>query len=328
MSKCSFYFASAESPTQFNLQKQLLAAGFESAKKTEKADFSDNNLTLNEDFTEILEYKHLLAALTEKHCPDIMPLTFLIDDNNYNEVIDTMAAAPTLQPNFVWILKPALLNNAEGIKIFNSLDDIKQHFEGTDRFGGQHVLQQYITHPHLLNGHKYTFRMFVIISNFTGVYLYKNGYFNVAREAYPSNDFSHLEPHLTNEHLHADHSPNVWQIPTKQCPNFDAIYQKMQHSIHEVIAALNKEAPALFSDHTRAKAFSFFGFDFMLDEKLKLWLLEVNHAPCFPKEEDHLLQEHLYDEFWKTIITSFIVPMTEKKDADIGKSQLLDEIQY
>lgn len=323
MTTHTFYFSSTESPTQFNLQKHLLTHGFKTSK-AKNADFSDKNLTLNENHTQLLEYKHLLATLTEKHCPDVMPLTYRIDDNNYSEVIQMISEK--FGDNKTWILKPALLNNGQGIKVFQHLNDIKTHYQGTDRYGGLHVLQQYLLHPHLLNGHKYTFRMFVIITNFAGVYLYKNGYFNVGREAYNANDFSNLGVHLTNEHLNPDHSPNIWQIPTTRCPNFDVIYQQMNAIVKNVIHALKNEAADLLTDHSEAKAFSLFGFDFILDEQLKLWLLEVNHAPCFPKDEQHILQQHLYDEFWETIVRDFIEPIVERNDQRVGKSTLVDAV--
>ena len=59
-----FYFSSTESPTQFNLQKHLLKHDFIPTKDGSISDFSDKNLTLNENYTELLEYKHLLAELT------------------------------------------------------------------------------------------------------------------------------------------------------------------------------------------------------------------------------------------------------------------------
>ena len=326
-----FHFASTQSPTQFNIRKQLISAGFKSTTDANQADFSDKNLTLNEEYTQLLEYKHLLAALTQQYCPEVMPLTYIIDDNNYSDVMHLIAQQHYQQhkkstdhrPDLAWILKPALLNNGEGIQLFNCLSDIKAHFQGTARYSSFHVLQQYILQPHLLNGHKYTFRMFVIITNFAGVYLYKNGYFNVGRKPYDVNNFADLGVHLTNEHLNPDHTPNIWQIPTKQCPNFDIIYQKMQNIIRKIIHALNMEVPALLTDHKNEKAFSLFGFDFMLDEQLNLWLLEVNHAPCFPKDKNHVLQKYLYDEFWQTLFHDFIKPIVENNDRRIGQSSLL-----
>lgn len=290
----------------------------------DRANFSDQNLTLDEKYTQLLEYKHLLATLTQKYCPEVMPLTYVIHDANYLEIIEEIAEQQKTIKN--WILKPALLNNGEGIKVFHSLNAIKAHFQSSDRYSGPHVLQQYIIHPHLLNGHKYTFRMFVLITNFAGVYLYKNGYFNVGREAYTANNFTNLGIHLTNEHLNPDHSPNIWQIPTTRCPNFDVIYQKMQTIVKAIITALQKDVPAFLTDYSKAKAFSLFGFDFILDDQLKLWLLEINHAPCFPKDENHILQQHLYNTFWQTIISDFVKPMMENKNKSIGKSPLFDKI--
>lgn len=313
-----YYFESLESPTQYNIERLLRTENFTAAARPKTASFSDINLTLN-PATQILEYKHQLATLIQNDYSNIMPKTFIIDANTAPQIIDQ------LEPHSVWILKPALLNNGTGIKIFQHHQDIRQHFLGHKRYDGIHVLQRYIDKPHLLNGHKYSFRMFVVITNFSGAYLYPHGYFNVCRTPYSADDYSVLNAHLTNEHLHADHTPNNWQIPTQRCPNFDIIFPMMQSQIASTLKALAKEAPQLFSDPTKPPAFSLFGFDFMLDEALNLWLLEVNHGPCFPKAEPHILKQHLYDHFWQSLHKCFVLPIinheTIKPDMDFVSCQ-------
>jgi len=308
MSNRTFYFQSLASPTQHNLHRYLLAAGFQQAANSKAADFSDKNLTLNEADTELLESKHLLASLVQKYCPQVMPATYVIHDHNFNEILDFIADAHNAHEQ-VWILKPALLNNAEGVMLFDDLEAVRTHFKGTKRFAGYHVLQRYVENPHLLNGHKYTFRMFVIITNFAGAYLYPHGYFNVSREKYSQENLQNLAAHLTNEHLNSDHSPNNWQVPTDRCPNFDVIYRQMQQTVTATVSALKKESEQLFCDNPADKAFSFFGYDFILDDELNLFMLEVNHCPCFPRGDDHPLQKYLYEPFWQEVIKQFVMPI-------------------
>jgi tubulin--tyrosine ligase len=52
-----------------------------------------------------------------------------------------------------------------------------------------------------------------------------------------------------------------------------------------------------------------FGFDLMLDRSHRLWLLEINHGPCFPIEDHHPLQRVLYDEFWRAMLNRFVLPI-------------------
>jgi hypothetical protein len=193
--------------------------------------------------------------------------------------------------------------------LFESLEQVYQHYLSTDRLGGPHVLQQYVDRPHLLQGHKYSLRMFVVISNYCGSYLYPQGYFNIARQSYQPNDLSMLGAHLTNEHLPLQGESAHHQIPTSQCPSFEGIYEKIVSAVKQVLAALKRQAPELFFSLEAHAAFSLFGFDFMLDEQLRLWLLEVNHGPCFPKSEHHPLQDYLYRDFWQKITGCFVMPI-------------------
>lgn len=38
--------------------------------------------------------------------------------------------------------------------------------------------------------------------------------------------------------------------------------------------------PAISTKHLHYQSFQLFGFDFMVDEELKVWLIEVNGAPA------------------------------------------------
>lgn len=290
-------------PTQFNIAQCLLQLGFGVVHCAGEASFNDRNLQLHKA-CEKLEYKHLLAELCQQNFPEMMPPTFYIDRWCFKETLKMLSN----NLGRVWVLKPSLLNNGEGIKIFTLLEAIKAHFESPGHFDGPHVLQQYITKPHLLNGHKYSFRMFVVITNYSGAYLYPQGYFNVCHDVYKGYNFDSLGCHLTNEHLEGFGECNSIQIPTTQCQNFDKIYSQMRESVMRVLRAFRLSSPDVFS-FEEFKAFSIFGFDFMLDKNLKLWLLEINHGPCFPKQENHPLQEYLYNDFWQAVLNQFVMPI-------------------
>ena len=244
-----------------------------------------------------LEFKHLLSTLLKDAGCDIQPLTYYIDDDNFFQVIHELSYS--LGP---WILKPSMLNNGQHIHLFENSHQLLEHYCQSKRMGGPHVLQQYIHPPHLLQGpekgHKYSIRMFVVITA-DNAYLYPHGYFNVALRPYVADFVQDKRCHLTNEHL-SDDVVNVVQIPTQQY----AIFQRFFPKIKVMTAKL---CSAFYSQHQAPETFkyAFLGIDFMVDASERVWILEVNHGPCFPTEEDHPLYEKLYKGFWQSFIQQF-----------------------
>jgi hypothetical protein len=57
-----------------------------------------------------------------------------------------------------------------------------------------------------------------------------------------------------------------------------------------------------------------FGFDFLVDENMRAWILEANHGPCFPITETHALHTLLYDEFWRSFIERFVLPIADDNE--------------
>lgn len=320
------YCLTQQSPTSYNLAKYLQQQGWRSTYFNWRADFGEKNLQFNQSAAETLEFKHLLAQLVAQYCPHTMPETYVINDDNWSTVLSDIADKYYLQnqqvidhiDDLVWILKPSFLNNGQHIKIFTHLSQLEQHYLQSDRLGGEHVLQRYLTNPHLLRGHKYTTRLFVIISNYAGAFLYPDGYVNVALLPYQPEDCTDLSSHLTNEHLREDEA-NVIQIPTQEFDFFPAVYRQIASIVTDIINALQQHCPQAFAA-TKPRTLAIFGFDFINDEDGRVWLLEANHGPCFPIEDHHPLQKYLYADFWQEFISNFVLP--------IAKQQAAEDIKY
>jgi hypothetical protein len=321
-----YYLPHVQSPTSFNLQNHLIALGWTASRFAWLAHFGEKNLEFHIDAAEALEYKHLLARLVARFCPEVMPETYPINDTNWTSVLNHVAEQYYFKEDrlmdqmddLVWILKPALLNNGQQIKIFQQLSQIEQHYLSSNRLGGDHVLQTYITNPHLLNGKKYSIRMFVVLTNYAGVFLYPHGYFNVGLHPYQPGQFNDLRSHLTNEHL-SDVESNVMQVPTQELDTvFPPIYQQIKTIITAVVSGLQRCYPDAFTcTWTSKRKLAFFGFDFMVDTDMHVWLLEANHGPCFPTSDTHPLQNKLYSIFWQDSINNFVLPIAKRES---GKS--------
>lgn len=331
-----FYLRQSQSPTYFNLARYLLEQGWHPTRFSWLADFGEKNFQFDLLASQCLEFKNLLAQLVAQYCPQVMPATYCINDYNWPLVLNQIAHDYYQQDHqlldqlnhLVWILKPALLNNGQHIKIFQSLSQLEHHYLSANRLGGEHVLQHYVLKPHLLKGpqmgHKYSIRMFVVLTNYAGAYLYPKGYLNVGLHPYQTNDFTDIRSHLTNEHLKEDEF-NVVQIITQQYEIFKPFYPKIKEIIACTISGLKKLHPQAFIER-KPPALAIFGFDFMVDSNLKVWLLEANHAPCFPISEEHPLQKSLYYDFWQAIIKSFVVPIARKQPKECLQYQLFEAV--
>lgn len=306
MNTPTFHFFSYRTAIRFHLTKRLIQLGWEKAPSAQEAHFSDHNLSLNDEVSQHLEYKHLLAQLVAKHCPSIMPLTYWVDEDNYQQVLAKIMYQHYLDqqhPIKLWVLKPSLLNNGDQIKVVN-FEQLKQHYQQPNRLGGPHVIQQYIESA-LIDNRKYTFRMPVVLTNYAGVFIYKQGYINIS--ACPFDLYSpDRKVHITNYVLDGEFA-NIEQRSTQTIAGFDDIYKQMQRIVSLITQAILKIAPRYLRG--RLKIFEIFGFDFMLDAHHKLWLLEINQGPDSPTFEYNCLDEVLWEPFWQDIIDDFVLPI-------------------
>lgn len=318
-----FCLRAAQSPTYYNLCHFLQELGWKSTRFNCLSHFNETHFQYNARITERLEFKHLLAELVAPCCPEVMPQSYPINDENWALILNHIAQKHYQQDgvlldkmdSMAWILKPALLNNGQHIKIFEKLSQIEHHFLSANRLGGEHVLQSYVMNPYLLKGpregHKFSIRMFVVLTHLGDAYLYPQGYFNISLQPYSHTDFSDMRPHLTNEHLQ-ENARNVIQIPTEQYDFFKPYYPQIKDTVSKVMRGLKALYSKEFTLESQPKL-AIFGFDFMIDNAERLWLLEANNAPCFPISKDHPLQERVYAPFWRAFIDKFVLPIATKK---------------
>lgn len=315
----SFYFFNERYATRFHIARRLAAKGWTRAVCPEQADFSDQNLILNDEISQHLEYKHLLWQLCERYCPQVMPLSYCVNDDNYQAVLAKIMYThylypPRSDPHAVkapplkWILKPALLNNGDDIKLFEDIDALRLYYDNPRRLGGEHVIQQYITNPALIGGRKYTFRISALLTNFAGVLLNKHGYINISALPFDlSQGLSNRKMHITNYVLDGEFA-HIEQRATQEVPEFAEIYRQMVTIVKKILEAILTLAPA-YLQRQKIKKMEIFGFDFMLDQEKKLWLLEINQSPDAPTFEENSLEAVLWTPFWQNIVDNFVLPI-------------------
>ncbi|CAJ0928465.1 unnamed protein product [Ranitomeya imitator] len=185
----------------------------------------------------------------------------------------------------------------EGILISSNA---AQLLDFIDNQGQVHVIQKYLENPLLLEpGHrKFDIRSWVLVDNQYNIFLYREGVLRTSSEPYNDSDFEDMTSHLTNHCIQKEHSKNYGRYEEGNEMFFEEFNQYLMTSLNinlensilwqikQIIRiCLTCIEPAISTKHLPYQSFQLFGFDFMVDEDLNVWLLEVNGAPACAQAE-------------------------------------------
>eukprot|EP00092_Neocalanus_flemingeri_P038130 GFUD01041502.1.p1 GENE.GFUD01041502.1~~GFUD01041502.1.p1 ORF type:complete len:823 (+),score=239.66 GFUD01041502.1:63-2531(+) len=194
-----------------------------------------------------------------------------------------------------WIVKPPALARGEGIKVINKWSQIP----ATRPL----VVQRYVARPYLINETKFDLRLYVLVTSMNPlrIYLYDDGLVRFASNKYTNESskvhdvFTHLTnysinkksaSYLSNE-TSSEAQGHKWTLKTLW-RHFDAegidhsvIWEKIKDLMIKTIISAESSMVNLFQNNvaSRYSCFELFGFDILLDSRLKPWLIEVNISP-------------------------------------------------
>jgi hypothetical protein len=192
----------------------------------------------------------------------------------------------------MWLVKPAAENQGRGIQVFkNNFVDLKMFLQKKPS-GTFWIVQKYIERPLLYYNRKFDIRMWAVITSKQEFYIYKPGYIRTSSDAYDTE--SNLNyVHLTNNCLQ-QYGNKYGAFEDGNTVSFGrfANYLKEKHAdkkinfetdllsrmkdlmIDTYLATKNELNP-----HKRQNCFEFLGYDFLIDEDFRVWLIEVNTNP-------------------------------------------------
>lgn len=218
----------------------------------------------------------------------------------------------------VWVAKSSA--GAKGAGIFIS-SDANELLDYIDSQGQVHVIQKYLERPLLLEpGHrKFDIRSWVLLDHQYNIYLYKEGVLRTSSDPYNSTDFQDITSHLTNHCIQKEFSKNYGKYEEGNEMFFEEFNQYLMNThnvslensilpqIKQIIrSCLISIECAIGTKLLPYHSFQLFGFDFMVDEDLKVWLIEVNGAPACAQK--------LYAELCQGIVDvaiSCVFPLSE-----------------
>ncbi|ODM95085.1 putative tubulin polyglutamylase TTLL2 [Orchesella cincta] len=187
----------------------------------------------------------------------------------------------------VWISKPIGQSQGKGIFLTTDLSNI-----ATDK---KSVIQEYISRPLLIGGYKWDIRLYVCVSAIDPlvIYIYQEGLCRFATEKYDTSDLTAMYSHLTNASLNKL-SPTYeedkeligqgckWPLrklrqyfKDQNIPD----WYMWQNIMAMIVLTVIGDSLRLGYSASNRNCFDLFGFDILVDEELRPWLLECNYSP-------------------------------------------------
>lgn len=223
-------------------------------------------------------------------------MQFFPDTYPMPEAYHLLQDAAHAEPDAMWILKPKNSSRGRDISLVQDIAAVPT--------GDKWMVQRYLHEPHLMNGHKYVMRLYVLITSVEPlrVYLFEEGFAKLASEPYdldtPDNIFSHLtNPDVNATNVGSD-APVVF-IPLSEYRSWlreqsedDAkLVSDLQDLVTLTVISV-RETMRRRVRKTGADAsgcYELLGLDCLVDRSLKPWILECNLSPsldicCAPKD--------------------------------------------
>nr|CAH8830047.1 unnamed protein product [Trichobilharzia regenti] len=253
-------------------------------------------------------YQNRYGRLPIMVMDDFFPTTFIVDDPKEREAYLKIHQSDV---SSLWICKPIGQNQGKGIFLVRDIEAFKVQLQKRDEEARNQpsglpprIIQRYIINPLLLDGCKFDIRCYILIAC-TMPYLvfYHPGYIRRSAKPYSSDD-PNLVTHLTNQFVQKK-DPGYSEIKNNTVWSWTQVndyinqhYQeekklpvdwaktilqwKIQRIIHHIFTTVKNRLAA------RVGLFELLGLDFMLDENMKVWLLEVNSNPALQTHCDVL----------------------------------------
>ncbi|KAM4731682.1 tubulin monoglutamylase TTLL4 isoform 1-T2 [Anableps anableps] len=194
-----------------------------------------------------------------------------------------------------WIVKPPASARGIGIQVIHKWSQLPRR--------RPLLVQKYLHKPYLIGGNKFDLRIYVYVTSYDPlrIYMFSDGLVRFASCKYSSsmktlnNKFMHLTNYSVNK-KNSEYQTNsddkacqghkwalkaLWHYLDSKGINTTLIWEKIKDIVIKTIIASEPYVNTLLKMHVKTpySCHELFGFDIMLDENLKPWILEVNISP-------------------------------------------------
>uniref|UniRef100_A0A1A7XK55 Tubulin tyrosine ligase-like family, member 4 n=1 Tax=Iconisemion striatum TaxID=60296 RepID=A0A1A7XK55_9TELE len=194
-----------------------------------------------------------------------------------------------------WIVKPPASARGIGIQVIHKWSQMPRK--------RPLLVQRYLQKPYLIGGNKFDLRIYVYVPSYDPlrIYVFSDGLVRFASCKYSSstktlgNKFMHLTNYSVNK-KNSEYQTNsdnkacqghkwalkaLWLYLGSKGIDTTLIWDKIKDIVIKTIIASEPYVNSLLKMHVKTtySCHELFGFDIMLDENLKPWILEVNISP-------------------------------------------------
>eukprot|EP01061_Rhynchopus_euleeides_P006912 TRINITY_DN15898_c0_g2_i1.p1 TRINITY_DN15898_c0_g2~~TRINITY_DN15898_c0_g2_i1.p1 ORF type:complete len:323 (+),score=85.19 TRINITY_DN15898_c0_g2_i1:136-969(+) len=235
-----------------------------------------------------------MVELLRAHCKDpwrITPMTFIVAPRG---------AATDERQEFLgarggtWIAKSSHGSKGLGIKISPDKRTLLRYIDRQEK-RYKWVIQLYLESPFLIEGRKFDIRTWVLLAPDRKVWVYKRGVCRTSSYLYQEgrgNLDDHLT-HITNHYIQEggdlfekfEKGNELWfhqlHDVMQDLPEPKSFYKDLEPQLNRITkTAFDAALPAIAATPKPLESFQLFGFDFLVDSALRVWLLEVNGSPA------------------------------------------------
>jgi hypothetical protein len=233
-----------------------------------------------------------------------------------------------------WFLKPSKGYGGTGIRILDDPHKAEEFFRKktvgypkeifkldprlSRNMKAEYVLQRGVDNPLLLHGYKFDMRVWVLFSFHNkkrfNVYLYDDAFLRVSSKLYDSESVNPMI-NLTNLTFHQKQKSTISKTYTmKKQPFYEEVYPKILDATRDVVNRLKKSIVA-----GPQKGYEILGFDYIIDESLRPFLLEINRHIGYPVGARNKSVVNLIYKMMRDVVKLAIEPkITGDKNPDKG----------
>ncbi|KAL0212315.1 hypothetical protein RCL1_005941 [Eukaryota sp. TZLM3-RCL] len=250
-------------------------------------------------------------------------------------------------PNILWILKPSARAQGSGVFIVNKMSQLQKF---TKRWANvsnvsakdSYVASRYIHNPLLVGGRKFDLRLYVLVTSYRPLqaYLHRHGFARFCTQPY-SLDMSTLDNHFmhltniaiqkTGAEYNADNGCK-WHVShlrvyLEQTYGIEAAgkcFEEMEFVIEQSLRACQN---VIINDK---HCFECYGYDIIIDDNLRPWLIEVNASPSLSvtTDSDRAMKVQVISDVMNIVAPNSVVNAKVKssvtpEDVDLGGFSVL-----